>query len=84
MIAAWLSRNALAQALIMGNLPTAQGTIGGKWVFVGALVLVLIWLIVLPRHLVGQAERVPPWWRNVRVWAIVICVLQIWIYWRFA
>ncbi len=56
----------------------------GKWVFVGALVLVLIWLIAIPRRLVGQGHQVPPWWRNVRIWAIVICLVQIWVYWRFA
>ncbi len=56
----------------------------GKWVFVGALGLVLLWLIVMPRSLIGQTKSRPPWWRNVRFWAIVICLVQIWIYWRFA
>ena len=52
----------------------------GKWVFVGALLLLLIWLIAMPRRLIGQAEQVPPWWRNVRFWAIVVAVVQISIY----
>jgi hypothetical protein len=60
-----------------------QAMFEGKWVFVGALLLVLIWLIVMPRQLVGHAKQVPPPWRNVRLWAIVICAVQIWIYWRF-
>ncbi len=55
----------------------------GKWAFVGALVSVLIWLIVMPRRLVGHVAQSPPWWRNVRVWAMVICLIQIVIYWRF-
>ncbi len=60
-----------------------QTTFDGKWVFVGALGLVLIWLLAMPRSLIGQSKAVPPWWRNVRVWAIVICLFQIWIYWQF-
>jgi len=58
-------------------------TFDGKWVFVGAMGLVLVWLLVMPRSLIGQGKATPPWWRNVRVWAIVICVVQMWIYWRF-
>ena len=54
----------------------------GKWVFVGALGLVLIWLIVMPQRFVGQPKD-SPWWRQVRLWAIVICITQMWIYWRF-
>ncbi len=56
----------------------------GKWVFVGALVLLLVWLILMPRKLIGQDQCVPPWWRNVRVWAIVVCAIQIFIYTCFA
>jgi len=61
----------------------AAGSSLGRWVFVGTLLLLLLWLIVMPARLIGQADRRPAWWRNVRVWAIVICVLQIWIYWQF-
>jgi hypothetical protein len=56
----------------------------GKWVFVAALALLLVWLILMPRQLIGQAEGAPPWWRNVRVWAIVVCVIQMFVYACFA
>jgi len=56
----------------------------GKWVFVAALALLLLWLILMPRQLIGQTEGVPPWWRNVRVWAIVVCVIQMFVYACFA
>lgn len=73
---------------LWGQTPTelvARGDSGlGKWVFVGSLVLLLIWLCLMPRRLIGQRDRVPPWWRNVRFWAIVVCLLQIWVYWQFA
>jgi hypothetical protein len=55
----------------------------GKWVFSAALAMLLLWLIFMPARLIGQAPGVP-WWRNVRVWAIVVCVLQLAIYVFFA
>ncbi len=67
-----------------GSLLLGQTAGLGKWVFIGALVAVLIWLIMMPRELIGQAKVVPPWWRNVRFWAIVVCLLQILVYWQFA
>lgn len=72
----WISQRAAG-----GVLAAAEITwISGKWVFVAALVLLLIWLVLMPRKLIGQAEHVPPWWRNVRVWAIVVCAIQIVVY----
>ena len=62
----------------------ATGKSAGKWVFVGALALLILWLIVMPRQLIGQAAGAPPWWRNVRVWAIVIAAIQLLIYAWFA
>lgn len=37
-------------------------------------------LVCMPRQLIGQAEEVPPWWRNVRFWAIVVCAIQMGVY----
>ena len=57
----------------------------GKWVFVGSLLLLLLWLIFLPKDLIQRDDdRKVVWWKNVRLWAIVICAVQIWIYWQFA
>ena len=74
--------NHLIDALpAVGNLTVAEIIWpSGKWVFVAALVLLLVWLVLMPRKLIGQAETVPPWWRNVRAWAIVVCAIQIVIY----
>ena len=52
----------------------------GRLVFAGVFALLVVWLIVIPRHRIDQAEHVPPWWRNVRVWAIVIASSQIAVY----
>jgi hypothetical protein len=68
-------------SILPAEVPVALAAASvGKWVFVGALLLLLIWLIVMPRRLIGQAEQVPPWWRNVRFWAIIVAVAQISIY----
>lgn len=52
----------------------------GKWVFSATLGLLLIWLVLMPRRLIGQQHEVPPWWRNVRVWAIVVATVQMCVY----
>ena len=66
-------------AIALGIL-TATGTSAGKWVFVAALGLLLAWLVVMPRRLIGQAGGAPPWWRNVRVWAVVVTAVQLLVY----
>jgi amino acid permease len=52
----------------------------GQAAFIAVFVLVLIGIFIMPRKFIGQAEVRPVWWRNVRVWAAVICCLQIIIY----
>ncbi len=56
----------------------------GKWVFSAALALLLVWLVLMPRRLIGQQHEVPPWWRNVRFWAIVVAAVQLSVYLYFA
>ena len=72
-----------AETFAAGIASTAAPSMG-KWVFIGAFALLLVWLILMPRRLIGQEGSVPPWWRNVRVWAIVVNVVQILIYIVFA
>ena len=52
----------------------------GKLAFVLVFVLLLIWLLLMPARLIGQADGRPPWWRNTRVWAILVTVMQIVVY----
>lgn len=72
----------LAELELASNAVANDASLG-KWVFVAALGLLLVWLVCMPRKLIGQAERRPAWWRNVRYWAIVICAIQMWVYWQF-
>jgi hypothetical protein len=62
--------------LVAAGAATPQG----KWAFVAALALLLVWLILMPRRLIGQAAGAPPWWRNVRFWAAVVAAAQVVVY----
>ena len=69
-------------AVLLATARMAPAVTGswGKWVFVAALGLLLLWLVMMPRRLIGQQQKVPPWWRNVRIWAVVVTVVQMWVY----
>jgi hypothetical protein len=64
-------------------LLAAAGPLAGKLAFVAVFVLLLVWLLLMPGRLIGQADGRPPWWRNTRVWAIVVTVIQILVYLRW-
>ena len=59
------------------------GPWAGKLAFVAVFVVLLIWLILMPARLIGHADGTPPWWRNARVWAIVVTVIQVFVYLRW-
>jgi hypothetical protein len=52
----------------------------GKAAFIGVFVLVLVWLLLMPSRLIGHADGAPPPWRNTRLWAIAITVVEISVY----
>jgi hypothetical protein len=51
----------------------------GKWFFAAVFALLLIWLATIPRQQLGQSGLVP-WWRNIRVWAMLIAATQVVVY----
>jgi len=59
------------------------GPLAGKAAFIGVFVLLAIWLVAMPGRLIGQADGRPPWWRNSRVWAIVVVLIQVVVYVRW-
>ena len=82
-LAAWLWDNApLALSATHGPSAGSSGS-WGKWVFAAALALLLVWLILMPARLIRQPPGIP-WWRKVRLWAIVVCAIQLAIYVIFA
>ena len=52
----------------------------GKLAFIGVFIVLLVWLLVIPDRLIGNVDGRPPWWRNARFWAILVCVTQIVVY----
>lgn len=73
------------QIVSLGALPAIAtgGPLLGKAAFIGVFLIVLIWLIVLPQRLLGHGDARPPWWRNARVWAIAVTLIQIAVYLRW-
>jgi hypothetical protein len=52
----------------------------GKAAFIGAFLALVVVLVLLPPRLAGESAGRPPWWRNVRFWAILIALTQIALY----
>ena len=69
-------------ATVTPPLATA-GPLAGKLAFIAVFVVLLIWLILMPGRLIGHGDGTPPWWRNARVWAIVVTVIQVFVYLRW-
>ena len=59
------------------------GPLAGKLAFVAVFVLLLIWLLLMPARLIGHTDGRPTWWRNTRIWAILVTVIQIVVYLRW-
>jgi hypothetical protein len=65
--------------LLIGALPAWTG----KAAFISAFVLLVVVLVLLPPRLAGETGLVVPWWRRVRLWAVVVALIQIVIYARW-
>lgn len=52
----------------------------GKAAFIGVFVALIVLLASLPARMLGETECRPALWRNVRAWAILVAVAQIFIY----
>ncbi len=66
-----------------GPILATGGPIEGKAAFIGVFILLLVWLLVMPRRLIGETETRLPWWRNTRVWAVLIVLVEIMVYYRW-
>jgi len=51
--------------------------------FISAFVVLVVVLVLLPPRLAGETGQVVPWWRRVRLWAVVVALIQIAIYARW-
>jgi hypothetical protein len=53
----------------------------GSAAFTAVFLLTAIGILLIPKRLLEQEDNVPPWWRNVRFWAVAICAVQMLVYW---
>lgn len=59
----------------------AGGPLEGRAAMAGVFLLVLLWLLVLPKRLLGETPGARiPWWRHARFWAGFVAVVQIAVY----
>ena len=73
-------RNALLLIAAAEAARTDAAPLLGRAAFVGVFVVLLVWLLLLPTRLIDQEGVRRPWWRNVRFWAVVVTIAQIWVY----
>lgn len=63
---------------------TASGAPASDWAgqaaFIGTFLLLVMVLVLLPPRLAGETGEVVPWWRRVRLWAILIALTQMVFY----
>jgi hypothetical protein len=51
-----------------------------RWVFLAVPVLLLVWVLLLPRRAVTPPTGTGRWDENLRLWAAVTLIMQIIIY----
>ena len=56
------------------------GPFWGKVAFASVFVALLLWLVLLPAHLIDPAGVRRPRWRSTRFWAILVTSVQIGVY----
>jgi hypothetical protein len=73
--------------LLAAQEPTGSANFGfledpsvGKWFFAGVFALLIVWLLILPAQRLGYTKELPPWWRNVRVWGVLVATTQMLVY----
>lgn len=64
---------------LIGQLPLWSAKVGAILLFGG--ILVLVWL--LPRHYVYAEGEVGSRWKDLRLWATLLLLIQLLLYWLF-
>jgi hypothetical protein len=49
-------------------------------IFAAVFALLILWLLAIPAKRLWGGDPPPPWWGNVRVWAIVVAATQLVVY----
>ena len=80
----WIIASCLPPSLTLhpatfAALPLDDRTVG-RWLFAAVFALLIVWLVAMPARRLWRDAPAPPWWRNVRVWAIVVAAVQMVVY----
>ncbi len=64
------------------NLFAELAPLSGRLAFAAVFFALAIWLVVMPKQLLGEdgATGPKPIWKQVRTWAVFIAVVQLFIY----
>lgn len=52
----------------------------GKVAVMGIYLLLLTGIVLMPKALMERTEQPAPWWKNLRFWAALICLVQVFVY----
>ena len=76
----------MIDVLHVATFPLAEvggGPLAGRLAFIGVFVVLLVWILLMPARLIGQGDGPVVWWKNARLWASLIAIIEIGVYWQF-
>lgn len=74
-------KEGITMSTILLQLPgSALLALGGKTALISVYLLLLLGIVFMPKALVEPTEQPVPWWKNLRFWAAIICLVQILVY----
>ena len=53
----------------------------GTWVAIGIYALMLIWVLTRRGRTIYRGASDYSKWRDLRLWAVPVLFLQVWLYW---
>lgn len=62
------------------TLPGLDDRSLGKIAFAAVFAILILWIAFMPAARLGQSQGRPPFWKNVRVWAIFVAATQMMVY----
>ena len=70
----------LSAAVASASADTPINLLIGRGIFVAVFALLGIWLFIIPASRLWGDAPPPPWYRNVRFWAVLVAAVQMTVY----
>lgn len=67
-------------SVLVGPWDSALLASAGKAAVMCIYLLLLTGVVLMPKALMERTEQPVPWWKNLRFWAALICLVQIVVY----